>query len=258
MSLSTTPIFDYLFYQVNRNASIDRETVDISIRRRTVMNKIFQLLKILIDKMFIIAEKFIISPDKITKELVESSKFKEHCDEPENCEHCKKRVTILHTIHAFAFFIIGIIINYAPQYIGIQENWIINTGNTSGWVSLVFFIVGIYELYGTYPRIFTYLNMYFLFISTGSVIFYIGALDLSAKYEPMKENFRLMSFGMLIITIMSIMMISPRLMDWWEENKKNVKSSLKLKKISGFILGALAIGTALFQFIQVLLSLFHH
>jgi hypothetical protein len=128
----------------------------------TVFKDLMTMLKALADKIFTIEEKFMASPDKVSKELTEASKFKEpHCEEPENCEYCKKKWTRLHAIHALAYFIVGIIFNYAPQYIGTQENWIINKGDTGGYVSLIFFAVGIHELYCAYPRLFTYLNAYF-------------------------------------------------------------------------------------------------
>ncbi|SRR5260370_6011251 len=196
-------------------------------------------------------------------QLNEASKFKEpHCDDPENCEYCKKKWTRLHAIHALAYFIVGIIFNYAPQYIGTQENWIINKGDTGGYVSLIFFAVGVYELYCAYPRLFTYLNAYLLFLSVGATLYYATMTTkpgISPKaIESFREMTRSMSFGFLVLTIITIANILPSLMDWCEENKKNVKSLFKLRKVSGFILGVLAISTALFQFLQVLLSLFRH
>ena len=166
----------------------------------------------------------------------------------------------MNAIHALAFFIVGILLNYAPQYIGAQNNWIINKGETGGYMSLVFFIAGIYELYCAYPHLFTYLNVYFVFLSMGISLYYATArTDISPEVgESFRELCKFFSFGFLAITIISIAMISPRLMDWWEENKKNIKSLFNLKRVSGFILGVLAIGTALFQFLQVIISLFRH
>jgi hypothetical protein len=228
-----------------------------------VFRALMTIFKTLVAKLSAIEEKFSSAPDKVSKELTEASKFKEpHCDNPDNCEYCKKKWILLHTIHALEYFIIGIIFNYAPQYIGTQENWIINKGDTGGYVSLIFFAVGVYELYCAYPRLFTYMNAYLLFLSVGITLYYAAMTTkpgISPKVsESFREMTRVMSFGFLILTIMSIALISPRLIDWWEENKKNIKSLSKLKKISGLILGILAIGTALFQFLQVLLSLFNH
>lgn len=138
---------------------------------------------------------------------------------------------------------------------------IINKGDTGGYVSLIFFAVGICELFYAYPRLFTYLNVYLLFLSAGITLYYatITRTGISSRVsESFRETTRIISFGFLILTIMSIARISPRLMDWWEENRKNIKSLFKPKEVSGFILGVLAIGTALFQFIQVILSFFHY
>ncbi len=58
-------------------------------------------------KISVIEDKFSSVPDKVTKELDEASKFKDHCDDPKNCEYCKKKWILFHAIYALAYFIIG-------------------------------------------------------------------------------------------------------------------------------------------------------
>lgn len=225
-----------------------------------VLKVILQILIDLVNGIVTLANNIAPKPDEASKQIIEMSKFKHHCDDSNNCEYCKKKWIRLHVIHALACFIVGILFNYAPQYIGTQENWIINKGDIGGYISLIPFAIGVYKLYCAYPRVFTQGNAFLLFLPTGAITFYGASRSVgsSKAKESFMEWSNVMSFGFLILTIMTIARISPRLMDWWEENKKDIKSFFKTKGILEFILGALAIGTALFQFVQVLLSLFQH
>src|SRR5436190_11412171 len=127
-----------------------------------VFKVLVTVFKVLADQIFTLADKFYPKPREVSKQIIEMSEFKPHCDDPGNCEYCKKKWPRLHTIYALAFFIIGVITSYAPQYIGTQDNWVINKGDASQLISLFFFIVGICYAHCAYPCIFTQRNAFLL------------------------------------------------------------------------------------------------
>jgi len=165
-------------------------------------------------------------------------------------KHLKQRE---HVITALSYIAMGITSIFARQYIQTDNTTIINI---SLIVSLLLLILGIYHLCRVYPHILLWIGVTYVFCAIPSIA--IMLYYLSQMIPRARQTDRTISFIFMIFTIFEFFALISYLLDLYEKNKENIKVHFSLKNISVVTLGILTMGTALFQFMQVLLPFIHH
>lgn len=83
----------------------------------------------------------------------------------------------------------------------------------------------------------------------GSKQHYIDPLD--------RVSYRGLSFFLLLMAVMIVLMRLPDYISFYSKYKGKIKAFFNAKHTAALILGILSVGTALFQFIQLVLQIFH-
>ncbi len=165
-------------------------------------------------------------------------------------KHLKRREYI---VDALSYIVVGITAGFARQYIQTDNPTVINI---SLMVSIYFLILGIYRLRRIYPHILLWIGVTYVFCAMPFLT--VLTYYMSQMIPRARHTDRAISFMFLIVTIFEFFALISYLLDLYGKNRKNIKIHFNLKKISVFILGIITMGTALFQFLQVLLSFIHH
>lgn len=165
-------------------------------------------------------------------------------------KHLKRREYI---ISALGYITIGITVIFAPQYIQTNDHNVIGISRIA---SLLLLIMGICRLRRIYRHILLWLLYTYLFCAP---LFLTALLYWMSQMIPRaRQTDRTISFMFLIFTIFEFFVLISYLPDLYEKNKENIKIHFNLKNISVVTLGILTMGTALFQFLQVLLPFIPH
>jgi hypothetical protein len=186
--------------------------------------------------------------DVVSEEVKQKNK-------PDNNVNRKQKI-----YEASFFFILGFLSSIAPSYLQTNIAWIVNV---SEMVSLLCWAGSIYYIYGAYPRLFTYENItmiiglpcaFFLYVISETVV---PKGQNTAHYIAFLFQLRTMSYTFLFLCVMFFMMRLPHFIHFYACHKGKIKTFFTAKHTAGLILSILAVGTALFQFIQVVLQVFH-
>jgi len=195
-------------------------------------------------------------PNLIKDQDNDSQRLDKQTDEKKHQEMIKRKYR---TIDALGCFIISIIIGYAPQYIETNNALVVNVSQLG---SFLFLMIGFCIIYWYHPNLPDYKYVW-ISMPIIAIVLYLAAELWVVPNEPneplsTRKYLRLVSFIALLATILMLILKFPSFLDLYEKNKGNIKALFNVKNILGFILGVLTMGTALFQFLQVLLSFFHH
>jgi len=162
--------------------------------------------------------------------------------------------------NATFFFIIGLVFSFAPEYMQTNISWVTNTSAVlcfSCWGISLWYIQ---EVYPGFPKdINSVLNITLVLSSTLAIGFYIlsetGGKPLS--YPSFLFELRMMSFLGFLMTVMTLVIRFPDFVNFYKHHKGKMKAFFTAKHTIGLVLGFLAVGTALFQFLQIVLQIFH-
>lgn len=177
----------------------------------------------------------------------------------------------VYVINSAGMLLIGLLLSYFPQYV--QANVpVINTG--AEIFALLFFAACGKIFYDAYPRFFTHDNIMLL----GSVVLgVVGYLlsDPGKSYmhttvdifvvprtiTSMDVILRIISFASLVTLVGTLSLRAPNFIQFYEQRKGKLWSSITSKKNIAPILGGLsvvtALCTALLQIMQIVSSLLH-
>jgi len=150
----------------------------------------------------------------------------------------------------------GLLFSFAPIYIQTTLPWITYTSEV-----LCLWCLGLsyYYIYNLYPDMPKNLDTLTLLCPLLTTLFYIAS---KSKDKPFSDpsfqiGLRGASFLCLLTTLALIIKRLPHFIDFYSRNKGKVRNFFTAKHTLALILSTLALGTALFQLLQVLLQIFH-
>jgi cation transport ATPase len=161
--------------------------------------------------------------------------------------------------NAICLYVLGALFIFAPIYIQIHTLWALTVSVVltsicwlGGWFNSV-------RMFLNTPSTAKKLVALTVFSSMASILSY--ALSYTEPKMPsnpsLATELRAGSFLFLFMAISIFLFNLPKLVSFFAQNKDKVKALFTAKHSVAAILSALAIGTALFQFLQVLLQIFH-
>jgi hypothetical protein len=163
--------------------------------------------------------------------------------------------------HAIVFSLLGLLFGFAPQYIQTNITWIVFTSGFlfSACFAISFYYMHIY-IHLLFDDVFKLLNVVVVFCVFCAIACYlIPGSENGLFSDPSFEiELRTVSFLSLLIIVVYLIMRFPDFVAFYERNKATLKSLITVKNIFAAI-GAVAVFlTALLQFLQILLQIFHH
>ncbi len=139
---------------------------------------------------------------------------------------------------------------FAPLYLQSDNIWVLDISTIIAialWVKSVFSIIKAFPIIKEFSILF-----YGLFLTASLYIMsYLGDNKLGVFL------FRLGSFAFLVPSVILLVTYIPMFLEMSLETKEKIKATFTTKNVIAAILGILAFGTALFQFLQVLLQIFY-
>ncbi len=154
------------------------------------------------------------------------------------------------------FFVLGVLFSFAPTYMQTNISWIINA---SGILCLTCWGISFFYIRAVYPNIHKNFEIFLLICLSCAIIFYsLSEATTKIPINPLdRVSYRGYSFFLLLLAVMTFMMRVPDYIDFYSKHKGKIKAFFTAKHTAALVLGILSVGTALFQFIQVVLQIFH-